>query len=371
MHDIPHQHLKSGLAIRSHETQDQMTLSCLIRKAEGGYVGVTSGHLTRKTLVSRDITQPNVKYLKRAFMKLKKEKREREEERDGAANPLQRAVATLGLGNVEQKLALMTSWIGNTSEETHTKLRAGSIIDREFKVVKVDDRHCISDYLLFDVIMEREPVEGEGWTFKRPTDGELGKVNWKTVHGWGAVQLDDMVRKNGAISEFTFGFITGVHLSWQSPSFSKVVDEYYVLEEGDVDRHEFAQRGDSGAGLVTSEGRLVGFVMAQARANDFTVVVHPVNKIPDLKRIKERRRRIEVNLDGAVWFESFPALDMTLVTCASVLEKRCQLSSIGDLHIVCRRIKIHQMQILHSFPSLIVSYFLVHILSALEIVSCP
>jgi len=165
-----------------------------------------------------------------------------------------------------------------------------------------------------------------------PDTGELSKREWRLLRDWGQISLDDQVRKNGAVTGIPFGFVAGVKVSWKSPAFKTVVNEYYVLEEVDLKNNRFSAGGDSGAALVSKEGRLVGFIMAPATAEDFEVVVHPKTRIPDLKAMKMNREDGELHMEK-VWFDSFPEVGLTLVMCDSVLEKRVGIQGMGALYL--------------------------------------
>ena len=78
------------------------------------------------------------------------------------------------------------------------------------------------------------------------------------------------------------------------PRFKKLVDEYY-FEESEIRVHNFSDKGDSGAGVISRLGKLVRFVMAGATVDDMQVVVHPNSALPDLKGL--RRVRGEDSMD--------------------------------------------------------------------------
>jgi hypothetical protein len=77
---------------------------------------------------------------------------------------------------------------------------------------------------------------------------------------------------------------------------------------------------------------LVGLIMARATVEDFEAVIHPRTSIPDLKAMKMNREDGEVDM-AKVWFKSFPEVELTLVMCASVLEKRAGIQGMGALYL--------------------------------------
>ena len=329
---IPYPHITTGLPV-GYELDFSTTIGALIQTPEGRFIGFTSGHLTDRNPVGKFVTQPSVKLVISESEQLRAQKKRAESLIEQATDSTKRDVNTIELGKIERRITTLEPYLGTSSSATAQNIHVGTITGRELKSVKINGRGCIADWLLFDVMPSREPT-GELWTYNTPTSGELGKVEWAAIRDWGVIEFDQKVRKNGASTGFTFGVIAGVLTSWKSPSFESLVNEYYVMEEADVEFHRFAKSGDSGAALITDDGRVVGFVMATATFSEIDVVLHPKTKIPDLIKMKSYRGK-EGNLefDHKVWFETFTDLRVTLSTCTSVVEKRAGIKGMGNLLI--------------------------------------
>jgi len=52
---------------------------------------------------------------------------------------------------VDIAIAEVEKFIGNTPAYTAVNIKAGTIIKWEFKTIQLDDRHCISDFLIFNI----------------------------------------------------------------------------------------------------------------------------------------------------------------------------------------------------------------------------
>jgi len=328
---LPFQNLRTGISVGLGE-RNSTTLGVMVKKPNGRYVGITSGHLLDKKSVGTDITQPGLLEFSLQLETLRQTSARWQHEIDFAPDSEQRDLSTIEKEKVDIAIAEAEKFVGNSPAETAAKIKAGTIIQREFKTVQLEDRRCISDFLIFGIEEARQPVKVERWSFMPLDTGELSKGEWRLLRDWGQISLDDQVRKNGAVTGITFGFVAGVKASWKSPAFKTVVDEYYVLEEADVRNNRFSAGGDSGAALVSKEGKLVGFIMAQATVEDFEVVVHPKTGMPDLKAMKLNREDGGLHMEK-VWFESFPEVVLTMVMCASVLEKRAGIQEMGTLYL--------------------------------------
>ena len=332
---LPFQELRTGISVGYGE-KDTATLGAIIQKSDGTFLGITSGHLLNKDSTDTNITQPGLNDLILQLNKLRKKSREWEFDVNEAKTSEQRDLATIEKVKIDMSIAEAERFVGPTPAETATKIKAGTIVKRELKRIKHGNRHCLSDFLLFEIDKSRAPTKLDPWSFTPPEDGELGQGHWRMSREWGEVSFDAHVRKNGAITEFTYGFVAGVRTSWKVPRFKDPVSEFYCLEEQDVTNHRFSKQGDSGAGLIDKDGMLVGFVMASSTVEDFELVVHPVTAIPDLKTIKRCQLPDgSVNKEGRVWFQAFSQVTMTIITCASVIEKRVGIKGAGSLFLDC------------------------------------
>jgi len=330
----PYLESRTGIALGYED--DSTTLGVLIEKEDGNFIGITSGHLTGRDPEGKSLTQPSIRQFNSTLRSLRRRSQSRQVNIDAAWNSEARDNATIAKARLDNRIGELEPYQAASDNETRKNLLAGTIVKREWKRVINDGRPCIADYLIFDLVPERKPVTHDPWEFSPPTQGVLGSIDWPTLSGWNSITFDDMVRKNGAKTKFTFGFIAGVLSSWKAPGFNSPVNEYYCLEEQDVMKQSFAVEGDSGSAVINSEGKLVGLVMARCGFEDLEVIVHPRKAIPDLEGYRKAR-----NVDGSFdkdsknWFQGFSDVNVTLIMCSSVLEKRANIQSLGKLYLDC------------------------------------
>ena len=97
------------------------------------------------------------------------------------------------------------------------------------------------------------------------------------------------MRKLGARTGLTHGFIGGVYGSGKF--LGKTVEEFWALEEREESRNCFADKGDSGAAVISNEGELVGFIYGKRRIKDIKIICDKKARIPNISRIRELRGR--------------------------------------------------------------------------------
>ena len=335
----PYRGIRTGLSV-GHKKVYMTTIGALVKRADGSFVGVTAGHLVDTGYTDSSVTQPSYLELKQEIQRLDEKGAGLQEDINASRNEEERKTPVQEKRRVDQELAEVKQFVGETSVETLAKIKVGTITHREYQCVRDGNRTCISDFLLFDVLPARQPSSLERWPFTPPNRGALGKGAWRLVNDWGELSLDMHVRKNGASTGFTYGFVAGVKAQFYSKKFPNPLSEFYVLEERDVTNHEFAEPGDSGSGVVSREGKLVGLVIARAVFVKLEVLVHPLTTVPDIEGIKSRRRTDGIlergekpkPWAGKPWFSPFTQISTTLVMCASVLESRSGIRGMGTLY---------------------------------------
>ena len=335
----PYRGIRTGLSV-GHEEKYNSTLGVLVKRTDGSFIGVTAGHLVEDGYTDSSIAQPSYVELKLEIQKMEEERAMWQKNINISRNEEERKASIQEKRRVDKELAEVKKFVGETSVETVAKIKVGNIIHREYQCVKDGNRFCLSDFLLFDIIPARQPMSLERWQFKVPNNGELGKGMWLAINGWDELSLDLHVRKNGATTGFTYGFVAGVKAELFSKKFPNSLSEFYVLEEQEVTNHGFSRPGDSGSGVVNREGKLVGLVIARAVFEKLEVLVHPMTKVPDIEGIKSCRRadgtleRDEKpkSWTGKPWFRPFTRIITTLIMCASVLESRSGIRGMGTLY---------------------------------------
>jgi hypothetical protein len=338
----PYRHIRSGLSV-GHGEVHSTTIGALVKRQNGSFIGITAGHLVDSGFTESNVTQPSLFQVEEELLRLQEKSEGWTQNINMSRNEEERKSSLQQKDKVDSQIAELKQFIGKTSSETLAKIKVGTIIQREYQCVRVGDRNCISDFLLFDVIPERQPGQLDRWEFRPPEMGELGKGTWLMLNDWGEVALDVQVRKNGSVTGFTYGFVSGVKAHFCSKNFKSPLSEYYILEERDVTNHQFAYPGDSGSAVVSKEGKLIGLIIARAVFQKLEVLVRPVTIVPDIKAMRNARQ-----LDGTIqkekagrawsgkpWFNTFTGVTTTLVMCANVLEARSGIRGMGILYSDC------------------------------------
>jgi hypothetical protein len=148
----------------------------------------------------------------------------------------------------------------------------------------------VSDWGLISIDAQRAPKEDVFYGL--PPEGQLSDTVWKDVQGFGPLMWDQLVRKNGRKTGLTFGFVAGVHAGWKplQHGMNKSCSEYYVLDDHSMFSNMFADKGDSGAAVITDGGLVVGFVFAGIAITSVQIITLPGTRdTPDIKTTAVRR----------------------------------------------------------------------------------
>jgi hypothetical protein len=170
---LPRRNLCTGLSVGNHRNKDSTTLGAIIKKSDGTYMGVTSGHLIERGQPGDIITQPSQRNFAYQLESLDKDVTRYEKRIQAARTSAERDVNTIAQGKVEQTIKSVKQFVRDTATETQAKLKAGITVAREFKTVQAEHGRKISDYLLFDIDASRNPGMDK-WDFAPPTRGVLG-----------------------------------------------------------------------------------------------------------------------------------------------------------------------------------------------------
>jgi hypothetical protein len=332
---LPRRHLVTGLAVGCHEHTDRTTLGAIVRKPDSSYFGITSGHLFDEGPVGAVLTQSTLAQCTKGRLARQNRIKDYDFEITMATSSLARDTLTIAQGTLQQEVQALEEFIGKTNADTVANLKAGVLVKRELSTAKIRGVRRIIDYSLFDIDKLRSP-RGDVWTFAVPTGGVLGHERgpWARLMGWGELEWDLQVRKNGAVTGFTYGVVAGVTTSMKLLE-NKRTREYYIMPEQNFASKPFVEHGDSGSAIVDRAGNLVAFVMAKSILKDFTVLVHPRTGHLDLAAMQRLR-----NDDGSIdyeraYFDEFKNINVTLAMCSSVLEERTGIRGMGELVIDC------------------------------------
>ena len=124
------------------------------------------------------------------------------------------------------------------------------------------DRECVHDFAFFEV-KDRHPITGDDWTGRvRPSEGYLSALSWRPLRGVGSLALGQPVRKTGRTTGLTFGVVVALA---DVVTDGKAHKEFIVLPEGIKSGETFMKPGDSGAGVIASDGKAVGMLYGGVR----------------------------------------------------------------------------------------------------------
>jgi len=330
---LPRKHLCTGIEVGTCKDNACTTLGAIIRRQNDSYIGITSGHLFEKGNPDDVITQPSLASVDRELKTLRDTKLMYDEDIRMAKNPAVRDRFIIAQGEVEQEIKDTEQFVGKSASETQVKIRAGKVSRWEFKVVRVDAGRRIADYTLFDIDASRNPMS-ELWKFAAPSEGVLGDGPWAPLRDWGKLKYDVQVRKNGMKTRYSFGVVAGISSSMTFPGSSKASREFYVMPESEFDTRRFADRGDSGAAVISKSGLLVGFVMCKISLRNCKIVIDPETENLDIKIMEKYRNTETGKIDwDKVWFQQYSKVEVVSVMSSEVLEQRTGIRSMGDLVI--------------------------------------
>jgi hypothetical protein len=332
---LPRRHLCTGIEVGGRREYGT-TLGAIIREPNGNYIGVTSGHLLDEGNLGDRITQPSYPQIDRQLATLSKSVDQYDASLARTKAAAMRTRITADKAAVERELQSVVEFVGPTENATWDNIKAGELCAWEWTTVKIGGERRIADYLLFDIERPRNPIESEIWEFKAPNEGILGDGNWERLQDWGKLEFDLQVRKNGMSTGFTFGVVAGITSSIRFLDSKKATREYYVLPETNLFTQPFARPGDSGAGVISRDGRLVGFVMAKTTLKNFSLAVLPNTDHLDVRMMARYRDPQDGSIDlSKVFFTTYPNLVATMVTCADVVNARTGIKAMGRLHLDC------------------------------------
>jgi hypothetical protein len=101
--------------------------------------------------------------------------------------------------------------------------------------------------------------------------------------------------------------------------------EFYVIEETTSNDNKFAAKGDSGAAVITTEGKIVRFVSAIVDVTDIDAIIDVQSKIPDSATIANRRRSDGTLDKDQLWWDWLESKSFILVECAEIVMIRASI----------------------------------------------
>ena len=325
--------IRSGSSI-GKGADDNGTAGVFVRSSKNRVYGVTCGHCFPDQPSGQEIQQPWIHDFTRQHQKLTTFKTQLQQLIANTNNERVRNINRSQLEEVDKELLPINQLVGEDENETLNNIKVGRIKSGEFKVVKYRDRQCIADWCIFRISKNREPVETPWVPAYLPEDGLLGSIDWSSGNGnVGELSWDVPIRKEGRASGLTFGFIAGVNAAWRPQRLLSIpkggVEEFYALEEKGEGINQFAEKGDSGSGVTTANGELVGIIMAKAEMTEVKVIVHPTTGRPDIRAIQQQREK-----DGSVdadksWFNMFAGTRFIIMESMKMVLERAKLD--GEL----------------------------------------
>ena len=309
-------------------TQGEHGTLGLFVEEEDRLVGITAGHLLKGSADGSDVMQPSLSDFKQHVEETKrslhtiKQLIAMTKRQPNDVETLRQEQET-----IESELAGLMALIGKDDTETRKNLLAGHTIAWELRSVKFKGRRCYSDWGKIKVLKEREPSQRPFVGSPSSEETVLYGMEWENVADWGDLDFDLVVRKSGRRTGLTFGFVAGVHAGWVNPKVkSAPCSEYYVLQELHDSENFFAKKGDSGAAVVASDGKVVGFVHCGIEIKDVQVVCLPGGDVPDILTIASRRDSAGDVDTNRQWFSYFNRRSFILIESAVMVKERAGLA---------------------------------------------
>ena len=285
--DIPYNriyqtHPVSGSSI---EAKQCGTVGLFIEESDNKYVGVTCAHVAGSTAEQLDVLGPGLEDFSTYVAALREQKSECEKEIAESKNLITKYERTKLLDFVKSELQIVEPLAG-TDEETANNIRLGKVRTSEYEVVNFRGRQCIADWAIVDIDASRHPLGGPV-TVRSPRRGVLSTILWKKAESIGPLALDLKVRKTGAETGLTHGFVGGIYGGVKK--MGKLCEEYWVIQAKERNNNCFADTGDSGSSVISSDGQIVGVVYAKRAISKIRIVCDRKTRVPDLLGIKETR----------------------------------------------------------------------------------
>ena len=124
-------------------------------------------------------------------------------------NSIMKYERTKLLDFVKSELQIVEPLAG-TDEEAANNIRLGKVRTSECEVVNFRGRQCFADWAIFEIDASRFPLGGPV-TVWSPRRGVLSTIPWKKAESIGPLALDLKVRKMGAETGLTHGFVGGIY----------------------------------------------------------------------------------------------------------------------------------------------------------------
>jgi hypothetical protein len=309
---------KRPISGTSIEAREYGTVGLFVEDGENKFVGITCAHVAGTTEEKCHISQPNVEDLKEYIMVLRQAFTSLQTEISESKNEVLIFERKKALKFVEDELKVVEPLLETTDHATRKNLRLGRVRASENEVVDFRGRQCIADWSIFDIYPARHPA-GVHIMQYAPNKGLLSRSPWKKAASIGSIKLDMFVRKLGARTGLTHGFIGGVYGSGKF--LGTKVEEFWALEEREESRNRFADKGDSGSAVISNEGELVGFVYGKRKIKNIKIICDKKTRIPDISRIRELRGSTNEDIED-VYSRVFLGQIFVLIESAEMVLER-------------------------------------------------
>jgi hypothetical protein len=275
-------HAVSGYSI---EAKKCGTVGLFIEESDNKYLGITCAHIVGSTAEKLDVLGPSLENFSNYVANLREKKSECEEEIAKSMNLITKYECMRLLDFVKSELQIVEPLAG-TDEETTKNIRLGKVRTSENEVVNFRGRQCIADWAIFEIDANRCPLGGPV-TIRSSRHGVFSTIPRKKAESIGPLVLDLMVRKTGAETGLTHGFVGGVY--GEIKKMGQLCEEYWIIQEKEWKNNQFAETGDSGSSVISSDGQIVGVVYGKRAITKIRIVCDKKTRVPDLLKMKETR----------------------------------------------------------------------------------
>ena len=319
---IPYNRIYQTHAVSGSSIEAKLcgTVGLFIEESDDKYVGITCAHVAGSTTEQLDVLGPNLEDFGIYVAAMREEKLECEKEIAESRNSNMKYERTKLLDFIKSELQIIELLAG-TDEETVNNIRLGKVRTSECEIVNFRGRQCFADWAIFEVEASRFPLGGPVMVWA-PRRGVLSTIPWKKAKSIGPLALDLKVRKMGAETGLTHGIVGGIYGGIKK--MGKLCEEYWVIQEKDTNNNPFADTGDSGSSVISSDGQIVGVVYAKRAIREIRIVCDRKTKIPDLLRIKETRGQ---ELDEDVYSVVFLGQRFILIESMEMVLERARVGN--------------------------------------------
>jgi hypothetical protein len=151
-------------------------------------------------------------------------------------------------------------------------------------------------------------------------------VEWAPFNGIGEVTHDQCVRKNGAQSGLSFGIVGGciAGVKYFDKPWEEETEEFWVVKERCCREAQFAEPGDSGSLIITSEGKGVAILVGAYEITQVQLITDEKGTIDIQYMLDHRDEDGNVRIED-VWVHRLFGRGIVIVESLSMILSKASL----------------------------------------------